>query len=233
MNQFCRAPIAAMCMLIFGCGGGGNSVAPITTESTAAATSFPVAAAIRTLSTNGTIFTISGVGSDSKTYTQQVSIANQGKGVFEGVARDKVRTTSSLVQGSGTPLVGVSDDFYDLASMTLYGTVASNSYEVAGSPLPMPVSAPSGNVGVLSTGADVFTASDKSTKIFKANKTWSLLAIDSTSAWFCVESIEVSATTQAFVVSETDCYRITSVGVVSGFKSTVKFASPDLTITLQ
>ena len=165
----CRYAAAILAALALAACGGGGSDAPV--QTTSAATTFPLAAAMASFArdTRATPFTVSGTGTSAG---QTIAFTGSGgisstlaAGTFEGVAAQvKTLTTNATLtaQGQSSSIGDTSVAFYDANFQTL-GTSTASSYCVSTPSVGFPASAKAGDAGTWYS-ATCYTNSTKSVK---------------------------------------------------------------------
>lgn len=227
------APVLVALALV-ACGGGGSDT-PV--ETTAASTSFPLAAALASYAkdTRTAPFTVSGTGAASG---PAVAISGGGNisssisaGTFEGVAAQvkTLTTTATLTaQGTSTPIATTSVVFYDANYLAL-GTSSASSYCVSSGSGGLPTSAKIGDTGVWYSST-CYSNSSKSVRTLTATSSYSIEPLTATTALLRVTQKSTPLTGVASSLDLT--YTISTAGALSPRETPFTIAFAGITFSL-
>ena len=176
--------IACVVSLLAACGGGGGDSG--TSSSVPANTAFPVAAAMTTLFQTGTQKGLTISGSTTGIYSgitypvsgnEIITIGASQPSVFNGISgyslAETVILNLTVNGGSGaTNFVAVN---YLNSSYQPIGAASTSTYCVASNPFVYPVSATSGQAGILGTNF-CYSNSSKSTLLGKTVYSWTTVS---------------------------------------------------------
>lgn len=231
----CRYAAAILAALALAACGGGGSDAPV--QTTSAATTFPLAAAMASFArdTNLKTYTVTGTATSNG---QTIAFGGNGSisssfaaGTFEGLAAQvKTLKTNATVtaQGTSAPIVDTSVVFYD-SNYQVVGTSTASSYCVSSGSAGFPTGAKVGDVGTWYS-ATCYTNSAKSVKTSTRALSFVIEPLTDTSAVLRVTQKSTPLTGTAS--SQDLTYTITTAGAVSPRETPFVITTAGVTVSL-
>jgi hypothetical protein len=217
VNSLRRSAVAlGLTALLTACGGGGGDggdsgfVPP--------ADDFNVFAAWRNLLTTSHAWTVSGIGSDGRSYTFTIAGTPGPTSVFPVTGMVSARADTQLTtNANGTIVAGTQETYFDAATLQLVGlrTVfngSASACDIATAVDVPPAAVKVGTAGSLATLDELNGCAASSAKIGTITLTWSL-EFEAGLTYFCSNSTERDPT-GAVVSFEADCVRVSPDGTL-------------------
>jgi hypothetical protein len=202
----------ALSALLGACGGSGGSGngAP---DPNAPATSFPIAAAASAFAQTLHTYTLT-AGSGALTYVAQSSYEPGSVTTFEEHIASTANVTFSITQNGNVLQYSSAVAYFQDNPYLGWGSVANDGkYAVDTGQQTLPASASVGQSGPLQT-VTTFADGSRASVLMVTTQTWSLLANNAATAWWCTNSSFAPASGPA-IAPQSECYAIDSSGNVS------------------
>ena len=212
----------AVVLGLTGCGGGG---APSTPTPTGTAVSMaPINGVLLGTSAGATLNFPSLVGSDlqGRGWSGSSQTIADGVTTFEGRTVNRVRTLITLQLAGGTPVSGISTQYFLAANSSYYKVVdSSGTAYVPTSQTAIPSTMNVGDFGTIGT----FTGSEGTT----ITMTWALTAGVNGASTLAISSVIKTGTT--VTATEVDSYHLDAAGVPTSISIIVTAAGTTVTLS--
>jgi hypothetical protein len=209
--------VASAALSLAACGGGGSD-----TSTTSSQADFPIEAAAVALHTVANTYSLSATDSNTgDVYVLSGSQAPSADATFEGALRKSIASTVVIRKNGALDSTGSTVSYFSVGPFKAYGSISlDGTYQVITSSPALPTT---GRVGYAGT-AVASTIYASSTKTFVNSTTttvWTLEADTAITAWLCANTVIKTGTTSSIQATKSDCYKITTMGVIQARKVSV------------
>ena len=213
--------LAAVSILVSGCGGGGSgetpgSVAtPTSVVPTVAGPTVPLEAAISALFSTTRTYTRTETGlNNGDVYDFEASYVMGAPTSFEGTQVRTVSVTHSIKKNGAQFSTSSQNDYFLASPYRLIGTTLQNSsvYVVASGQIPLPATAKPGDSGKF-YDTITYDSASKKTVLATSSLSWAVTADTATTVTFCVNSVNVVSQIPGST-NRSDCYKVDTAGTV-------------------
>lgn len=219
--------VSASCALVLAaCGGGGGgspsvAVAPVVqAPPVVTVTNYPVESAIVGAFASTASYSVAATDTTGNSYTLNFTLAPGSDATVTILSPNplKVLNETALLKKNGANVSTLSTSiYYALNPFQIYGAHDSlNDSLVVASKTALPQTSTVGTQGAIYSGSNYTNSNTLNGHAQSA--TWSLETDSASTAWLCINIQTATFGGQDF---ESDCFKINSAGVISGFKTDV------------